>query len=128
MPRKKTQAKSPSQYGREVEAALDGRGRNAAFTSGARTAQPLGKDADGKNVKRGEGMRQAWDSNANVATYTSSRSGKLSTNGRTAGGETWTMTQKDDDGNTIRQSGRNKMASRRQRYYDVRVGLGMAGG
>lgn len=67
--------------------------------------------------------------------YTSSKRGRMSTNGSTAGGSTWTFTPKNSDGSpvlkkdgTARQSGRSQIASRRQRYYDVRVGLGMVGG
>ncbi len=83
------------------------RGMNAAFT------QASGVLAKGENGK--------W---SDVGGYTRSATGKLSTNGRTAGGSTWTFSDKDKG----RQSGRSQIATRRQRYYDVRVGLGMAGG
>lgn len=49
---------------------------------------------------------------------TRSVTGKMSANGRTAGGQAQTL------GN-----GRGgKLTTRRKRYYDVRVGLGLAGG
>lgn len=107
-------------------------GANANYTSGARTAQSFGYTGgvgkNGKAVSEKDGMRQAWNEKRNVKTYTRSATGRMSTNGRTAGGDTWAFTQKDSAGNKIRQSGRSKLASRRQRYYDVRVGLGLAGG
>lgn len=115
-----------------ANAFIDGRGANANYTSGARTAQGFGYTGgvgkNGKAVSEKEGMRQAWRDNRKVSTYTSSKSGRMSTDGRSAGGTTWTFTQKDNDGNKVRQSGRSKMATRRQRYYDVRVGLGLSGG
>lgn len=110
-----------------ADALANGRQGKAAFTSGARSAQSF-QDDYGRNTNETEGMRRAWDNNSRVQTYTSSTNGRMSTNGRTAGGSTWTFTDKDSDGNTVRQSGRNKIATRRQRYYDVRVGLGLAGG
>lgn len=109
-----------------AEAFTNGRGRNQAFTSGARTAQTMQRN--GNNISEEQGMRDAWSNRSNVPTYTSTRSGRMSTNGRTAGGSTWTFTRKGTDGQTLNQSGRNKLASRRQRYYDVRLGLGLAGG
>ncbi len=130
--RQKKSGESPSARRARIEAAADGRGINAAYTSGARNAERFGYKGgvgrNGKAVSQTEGMRQAWDERRTVRTYTSSRRGRMSTNGSRAGGSTWTMTQKDENGNTVRQSGRSKMASRRQRYYDVRVGLGLAGG
>ena len=83
------------------------RGLNAAFTQ-----------ANGQLVKDANGRWTQGDG------YTTSARGRLSTNGRTAGGSTWTFSDK----NRGRQSGRSQIASRRQRYYDVRVGLGMVGG
>ncbi len=91
----------------------------AAYTANREAGFP--RDATATNS-------DAWANDTNVNTYTSSKQGRLSTNGRTAGGSTWTFTQKDSDGNKIRQSGRRSVATRRQRYYDVRVGLGMSGG
>ena len=69
-------------------------------------------------------MRNAWSSGSRVSTYTRSATGRMSTNGQTAGGSTWTFSDRENG----RQSGRSTMASRRQRYYDVRRGLGMVGG
>lgn len=76
-------------------------------------------------------MREMWQNRENNATYTRSKSGAMSTNGRTAGGSTWSMTPKNDDGTPVlntrtgeaRQSGRSKLATRSQRNYDVRAGL-----
>ena len=54
-------------------------------------------------------------SNLNI---TSSVRGRASSNGRTAGGSMQTL-----------GGGRGgQMTSRRKRYYDIRVGLGLAGG
>lgn len=110
-----------------VNAFLDGRSTNANYTSGARTVGDF-RDDKGYRMSEQAGMQRAWENRQTVQTYTSSARGRMSTNGRTAGGSTWTFTQKDDDGNKIRQSGRSKIATRRQRYYDIRVGLGLAGG
>lgn len=110
-----------------MEGYSNGRGKNQAFTSGAQNAQGF-EDGKGNKLKTTDGMKQAWEKKEKVKTYTSSRHGRMSTNGRTAGGSTWTFTQKDSDGNKIRQSGRSGIAIRRQRYYDVRVGLGLSGG
>jgi hypothetical protein len=62
--------------------------------------------------------------------YTSSKHGRMSTDGKRAGGSTWTFTPKNDDGSavlkkdgTARQSGRSQIATRRQRLYDVKAGL-----
>lgn len=111
-----------------ANAFIDGRGANASYTSGARTAQSHGYTGgvgkNGKAISEQDGMKNAWANNANVATYTSTKSGRMSTNGSSAGGTTWTFTDKENG----RQSGRSAMASRRQRYYDIRVGLGLAGG
>lgn len=127
---------TPSARKARREARANGRGANQAFTSGARSVMVSNDTA--------AAMRERWDTNrvgisrasngrfqrdnGNVATYTSSSNGRMSTNGRTAGGMTWAMTAKDENGNTIRQSGRSQMATRRQRYYDIRKGLGLAGG
>ena len=47
----------------------------------------------------------------------------MSTDGRTQGGSTWTYTNRDMEGNLVSQSGRNKVATRRQREYDTRKGM-----
>ena len=73
-------------------------------------------------------QREAWDENKTVATHTRSKYGRMSTNGQTAGGNTHSFTNRDTRGNLIAQSGRGGLATRRQRYYDIRVGLGLAGG
>ena len=118
---------TPSQIKARREARENGRGQNSAFTGGARTAQTF-TDERGNRISDVQGMSLAWQNRRNVATYTRSKSGAKSVNGQTAGGSTWTFTNKDDNGNVISQSGRNRMATRRQRYYDIRVGLGLAGG
>lgn len=111
---------SPSKRKQRSEARANGREGNAAYTSGARE---VGFPKDSKALNK-----DAWANKQKVQTYTSSKQGRLSDNGRTAGGSTWTFTKKDDDGNKVRQSGRSQVATRRQRYYDVRVGLGLSGG
>lgn len=80
------------------------RGMNAAFTQAHGV---LEKGDDGK-----------W---SETRGYTRTRSGRMSANGKnTKGALTWTFTEKDENGNTVRQSGRSRIASRRQREYDVR--------
>lgn len=112
-----------------ANAFIDGRGRNQAYTSGARTTASAFRDKYGKSKTELQGMKDAWNSKEGVQTYTSSKRGRLSVDGQRAGGHTWTFTKKAADGKTTeRQSGRSKIASRRQRYYDIRVGLGLAGG
>lgn len=81
------------------------------------------ENSRGYRISDTEGMRNAWANRTNVATATSSRNGRLSVNGRTAGGNTWTFTNRDMDGNLISQSGRKTTSSRRQRDYDVRSGM-----
>lgn len=88
------------------------RGMNAAFSQSSGVLR--------KNAETGK-----WEDSGG---YTRSTRGRMSTDGRTAGGSTWTFTKKNADGTTARQSGRSQIASRRQRYYDVRTGLGLAGG
>lgn len=111
-----------------ANAFIDGRGTNANYTSGARTAQNFGYTGgvgrNGKAVSERDGMVDAWREGKEVKTYTQSRSGRLSTDGKKAGGSTWTFSDKENG----RQSGRSRMATRRQRYYDVRIGLGLTGG
>lgn len=70
-----------------------------------------------------QAMRKAWEDRQNVATYTRSKSGAMSTDGRTAGGSTWTYTDRDMEGNFQRQSGRSKISTRSQRNYDTRKGM-----
>lgn len=125
---------TPSARKARKQARDNGRGSNSAYTGGARAVRASDDTP--------EEMRQAWREargevnqtrNANGTfgakpngrrqVYTSSATGKMSANGKTAGGSTWTMTDKDDDGNTVRQSGRNKIANRSQRQYDVRAGF-----
>ena len=55
-------------------------------------------------------MRRAWESGENVQAYTRTAAGKMSANGRTAGGSTWTYTNRDMEGNLVSQSGRNKIS------------------
>lgn len=111
-----------------ANALVDGRQGNAAYSSGARTAQSHGyKGGVGKYgapISEKEGMINAWNNNETIRTYTSTKDGRMSVDGKRAGGATWTFTDKENG----RQSGRSKLASRRQRYYDIRVGLGLAGG
>lgn len=107
---------------RRAESLVNGRDRNAAYTSGAQEVNSF-KDSSGKTISQKEGMRQAWQNKENVQTYTSTKSGKLSVDGKKAGGLTHSFTMKDDEGNVIKQSGRGKLATRRQRDYDIRAGI-----
>ena len=97
------------------EARANGRSANAAFTSGARSVDMSQDNA--------QAMREAWQNRQNVATYTRSKNGAMSADGRKAGGSTWTYTDRDMEGNFQRQSGRSQIASRRQRDYDTRSGM-----
>lgn len=120
------QALSPSANRKRIENARDGRGKNQAYTSGARAV-------GFKNNSTGE-MVDAHAKREKVQTYTSSKRGRMSDGTKCKAGNniascrTWTMTEKDSDGNKINQSGRSSVATRRQRYYDETVGLGLAGG
>ena len=94
---------------------VSNRGRKAAYTQAY--GQPS-KDDNGNWRPYGGDM------------VTRTRSGRMSVDGRKAGGYTHTFTPKNDDGSPVigksgaaRQSGRSKIASRRQRYYDVVAGL-----
>lgn len=106
-----------------ADSMANGRQGKQAYSSGARDVDFA---AGGNNQVAYQ--RDAWNSGKRVQTYTSSARGRMSVNGRTAGGLTHSFTAKDADGNTTQQSGRKGLATRRQRYYDVRVGLGLAGG
>ena len=94
------------------EARANGRVGNAAFTSGARSVDMSQDNADA--------MRKAWEERQNVATYTRSKNGAMSVDGKKAGGSTWATTNRDMEGNFISQSGRKTIATRRQRDYDNR--------
>lgn len=89
-------------------------GLNAAFSQASGVLR--------KNEQTG-----LWE---DVGGYTSSKRGRMSTDGRKAGGSTWTMTPKNDDGSpvlkkdgSVRQSGRSKISNRNQRMYDIKMGL-----
>lgn len=120
MAKVKSRLETKSQRKARLNGYDNGRERNAAYTSGARE---VGFPKDPKALNA-----EAWENGTQVQTYTSSKSGRMSDNGRTAGGYTHSFTKKDDDGNVEKQSGRGGVASRRQRYYDIRVGLGLSGG
>ena len=135
---------TPSSRKRASEARSHGRGDNQAFTSGARSANKDDsasrmKDAwnlaegktrgrnNGRFVSKQESMKQG-----NVATYTHTKRGAMSVDGRRAGGTTWAMTPKDDKGNYLtnkdgskKQSGRSRLedGTRDHRRYDVVRGL-----
>ena len=90
------------------------RGLNAAFSQSSGVLR--------RNEQTGK-----WE---DVGGYTSSKRGRMSTDGSRAGGNTWTFTPKNDDGSsvlkkdgTIRQSGRSQISNRNQRMYDVKKGL-----
>lgn len=66
--------------------------------------------------------------NTGVRTYGSTVNGRLAVideRGRAnaANARTWTMTDRDYNGNLVRQSGRSQIANRSQRAYDVRAGF-----
>lgn len=139
MPKRKTErnrtnrnSNTISQQRARANAAIDGRGgRLAAYTGGARTARQFRRNQY-YPMSEQEGMRQAWENRTNVATYTSTRDGRLSVNGRnTSGAVTNAMTPKNDDGSSVinprtgeaRQSGRSELANRRQRDYDNRKAM-----
>ena len=121
-----------SQQKARANAAIDGRGgRLAAYTGGARTAQQFRRNQF-YPMSEQDGMREAWNKRANVATYTSTPSGKLSVDGKTTkNAYTNAMTPKNDDGTPVinprtgeaRQSGRSEKANRRQRDYDNRKAM-----
>ena len=84
------------------------RNANQSYTAGGRQSQAYNKDT--KEFEK---------------TASSTKAGLMSVEGsnNTKGAKTWTMTEKDDNGNTVRQSGRSQVASRGQREYDVKKGL-----
>ena len=112
-----------SQQRARANSAIDGRGgRIASYRSGASSVDPTADTA--------ERMRRAWDRQERVQTYTSTKGGAMSIDGRKAGGTTWAMTPKNDDGSAVlnskgevRQSGRSQLANRRQRDYDNRKAM-----
>lgn len=106
---------TPSARKARKEARANGRGENSAFTSGSRSV-----DFSQDNAKA---MQRLWENNTSNAVYTRSLNGKLSADGRKAGGNTWTYTNRDMDGNLVSQSGRKSLSTRRQRDYDTRVGM-----
>ena len=61
---------------------------------------------------------------AGKKNYTRSVTGRMSVDGRTAGGSTQGFTDKDRG----KVSAKGQLLTRRQRYYQVRVGLGLSGG
>ena len=80
-----------------------------------------------QSYSAGGGRSQAYDPETKQFTKTASstKSGKLAVEGsnNTKGAKTWTMTNRDMEGNLISQSGRSQLSSRRQREYDVKKGL-----
>lgn len=107
---------SRTSINKRVNATVNGRVGRQAYTSGARSV-----NFDRDNVPS---MRQAWNSGENIGTYTRTSRGRLSANGKdTRGALTHTQTNRDMNGNLISQSGRSKLANRRQRDYDVRQGF-----
>lgn len=109
MPTHRRRSKA-AMYFQGLKAALKNRDLGQPSVHAYSAAHPIFKDADG---------------NEHYATRT--KDGRMSYDGKTAGGYTNTFSDKDENG--VRRSGRNgKFASRRQRYYDVRQGLGLVGG
>lgn len=111
-----------SQQRARINAGIDGRGQNSAYTGGARTAQPL-TNSRGYQLSELQGQQQAWNNGQQIQTVTRTRNGRMSTDGRKAGGSTWTFTNRDMEGNLVSQSGRKTLSNRRQRDYDVRKGM-----
>lgn len=111
-----------SQQRARINAGLDGRGANSAYTGGARTAQPL-VNSRGYQLSELQGQQQAWNNGQQIQTVTRTRNGRMSNDGRKAGGSTWTFTNRDMEGNLVSQSGRKTLSNRRQRDYDVRKGM-----
>ena len=112
--------------------------RYQALTDGGRTAfGELREKADpntgfkGYSISEQEANNRAWQSNRNLRVNTRTASGRLSIDGRTTNGAvTWAMTPKNDDGTPVlnkrgeaRQSGRSRVANRRQRDYDNRKAM-----
>lgn len=94
------------------------------------TANDMGKNRNGAFTSNGS-LNQGYDKEQKKFTKASGRSarGRLAAEGSSNAnsGRTHSMSYYDENGN--RKSGRGgQLASRRQRYYDVRVGLGLAGG
>ena len=107
--------RKPTEYLNSQNAAsVANRGMNAAYTQAH--GQPI------KNAETGK-----WEEGDMV---TQTKTGKMSIDGRKAGGKTHAMTPKNNDGSAVigksgkvRQSGRSQIASRSQRYYDTRAGF-----
>ena len=119
---------TPSARKQRREAREAGRGRNQAYTSGARAVN-YRDDNRAANVKAWSLNKSGRDSKGRfsktenagkIDVYTRSATGKMSANGNTAGGSTWAFTERDDNGNLVRQSGRNKIANRNTRYQETR--------
>lgn len=122
-----------SQQRARINAGIDGRGQNSAYTGGAKSV-PVYDDLGGglkRLVHEDEANRRAWAGQSNKAVYTRTADGKLSINGKnTKGAVTNAMTPKNDDGSAVigkdgkvRQSGRSSLANRRQRDYDNRKAM-----
>ena len=119
-----------SQQKARANSAINGKGgRISSYTGGAQTAKSFTEKSapeigfPGYTLSEEEGMRRAWQGAKSVPTYTRSKNGLMSVDGSSAGGSTWTYTNRDMEGNFVSQSGRNKIASRSQRNYDTRAGM-----
>lgn len=136
-------SKTASQRKAEKVAREYGRGKNSVFTVN-RSANP--------NMDNASNMAKAWNlaegkarsrnakgqyenkavsqAKSNVQTYTRSVTGRMSVDGRTAGGSTWAFTPRNDDGSPVvdskgrrKQSGLSKIADRDTRYREVKRSL-----
>lgn len=112
---KKTKKTKPQYLNSDNAIQVANRGMNPAYTQ---TQGQLSKNPETGKYEKTQDM------------VTSTRSGRMSVDGKRAGGYTHTMTPKNADGSPVlgkdgkpRQSGRSRLASRRQRDYDIRVGL-----
>lgn len=85
-----------------------------------------GKNQNGAYTSNGSN-NQAYDPQTKQFTKASSstRNGLLSVEGsnNTKSAKTWTMSDYDDNGNKVRQSGRSSTSNRNQRAYDVKKGF-----
>ena len=87
----------------------------------------VGARNENQSYSAGGGRSQAYDPDTKKFTKTASstKKGLLSVEGsnNTKGAKTWTFTDRDMEGNLIRQAGRSQLSDRRQREYDVKKGL-----
>lgn len=85
----------------------------------ARTPDFAGRNRNGSFTSNGAN-NQAYENGQFTQPTTHTRSGKMSVDGRRAGGVTHTVSLPPEERDNGKKAGRNgKLASRRQRYYDL---------